>query len=130
MEEIHAGGVVLARLVLASSYIYFACISSPTIFADALEATNFISTGCSIQTRVRKAIVDVGFASNSSESFSALANEFVIQIDAMLSANWTARIAKAFVDFRFALKPNESWSAFADKAFELVNARGSVLAGF
>lgn len=122
MEQINAGSIVLTGLVLAGSHVGFTFDSSPSLSAHALESSNFVPTGGSVETRVGHAVVDVSFASGSSETFSALADKLVVQIDAAFCSNRAARVAETLVDFGFALKTDESWTALASEALELIDA--------
>lgn len=126
MEQINAGSVVLTGLVLTGSHVSLTFDSSPSLSAHTLESSNFISTRGSVETRVGHAVVDVGFASGSGETFSALADKLVVQIDAAFCSNRTAWIAETLVDFGFALKTDKSWTTFASEALELIDTGGTV----
>lgn len=126
-EQINTSSVVLTRMVLAHANIFLAPIPSPSLRTDTFKSTNFISTSCPIQTRIRRTVIDIDFASSSSVSLSTIANELVIQINATFCTNRIARVAQTLVNFSLALKSHKSWSALANKSFQLIRTSSSVL---
>lgn len=56
-----------------------------------------------------------------------MAHEGIVQIDATISTNRTARIAQTLVQFRFALEANETWPTLANESLQLVYASPSIL---
>lgn len=113
MKQINAGGIVLTGFILTGANVDFTSDAGPSFFTSTFKTTDFIFTTCSIETRIRSTIVDVCFASKSCETFSAMTNKLIVQVDATLGTNGTARIAQALVDFGFALKTNETRSTLA-----------------
>lgn len=126
-EQINTSSVVLTRMVLAHANIFLAPIPSPSLRTDTFKSTNFISTSCPIQTRIRRTVIDIDFASCSSVSLSTIANELVIQINTTFCTNRIARVAQTLVNFSLALKSHKSWSALANKSFQLIRTSSSVL---
>lgn len=127
-EQVDAGGVVLARSILAHADVRLAIRTGPSLRADALEAGVLVPARSAVQAWIGRAVVDVDLAGCAGVAVTAVANEGVVQVDATVRTDRIARIAQALVDLRLALQPNEARSAPADESFQLIHARGAVLA--
>jgi len=126
-EQVHAGSVVLAGLILTRADVALATNASPSLGAHTLESTDFVSTRRAVQARIGRAIVDISFAECSGVALATMTKEGVVKIYAAIRAELATRIAEALVDLRLAMQPGVTGSAFAYESFQLIYARGAVL---
>lgn len=103
--------------------------TGPSFAAHAFEPTNLVPARGAIQTRVRRAVVDVDLTRDTGVTFATVADERVIQIDATVSADRAARITETVVQRSFALESHKAGSALAGESFQLIHAGPPVLAG-
>lgn len=127
-EQIHAGGVVLTRLILARTDICLTVHAGPSIRARTLEASDLVSTRSAVLTRIGRAVIHVDLAERAGVALVTVADKSVVKIYAAFRANRITGIAQTLVNFRLALQADVAGSALANETLELVDTRGAVLA--
>lgn len=129
LEEIDAGGVVLARLLdRAHGHLLFAAFASPSVGARALVGPDAIGAHASVEAGRSLAVIDVVLAGLAVVSVATDARELVVQVQTALGSSWVAWVVQALIDLGFALKTNESRSTLACESIKLIDTRGSILA--
>lgn len=127
-KEVDAGGVVQTRFVLAHANVCLTVNAGPSVRAGTLEAGDLVSTRRAVEARIGRAVVHVDLAERAGVALVTLADEGVVEIRAAFRADRVAGVAETLVNFRLAMRAAVSGSALADEPFELIDARGAVLA--
>jgi hypothetical protein len=104
LEKVNALSIILARSLCAGANVVLAPKSSPSRQTSALEFTNVVSAGCTVQTRLSSAVVNVDLAESTGVTLSALASELVVLINAHLCSLGVAWVAQALINLQFTLK--------------------------
>lgn len=129
LKQVDASCIVLARMLHRTRFnLLFALFARPAIFTNAFIRSDTVDALSTIQTRFIFAVIDVGLAVGTRESFTTITRKFIVQVQTTFGANRVARINQAFINFGFTLQSNISWTAFADKSIDFIDTSGPILA--